>query len=245
MNEHSSYNNSDGLKGDQLLDFIAAMVHDLQGPIASIKTLLKLIKNNRFNPGNKIHADLLRSSTLAIERSESIIYDLIDSAKTEKIGLSLTKEFIDINEVIENSRLMLNASALEYGVTIQVELNSSVKAQADRNLLLRVLDNLLFNAIKHSIKGGKIFIQTDVSSETVVVSVTDEGYGIKDIDPKDLFDKYKQLDLRQEGKFKGAGLGLYFCRLAVEAMGGKIWVEENPRGGASFKFTLVKDRGKG
>jgi len=233
------------LKGDQLLDFVAMMVHDLQGPIASMKTLLKLLANGRFNPQNKVHADLLGSSALALERSESIIYDLIDTAKSESIGLPVSLDFYDLDEIIDNSMMMLTASASEYGVSIIKDSKASIKARADRDLLLRVIDNIIFNAIKHSLKGGRIFVGTEFNQENIIISVRDEGIGLEGINPEYLFDKYRQLDLRKEGKFKGAGLGLYFCRLAVEAMGGRIWAEQQPGGGACFKFSLIKDRRRG
>jgi len=233
------------LKGDELLDFVAVMVHDLQGPLASMKTLLKLLKNGRFNIQNKVHADLLGSSALALERSESIIYDLIDAAKSEAIGLPVALDFYDLDEIIDNSLLMLTAGAFEYGVTLKKENKASTKAQADRDLLIRVIDNIVFTSIKHSRKGGGIFVNTEFDQENVIVAVRDEGIGLEGINPADLFDKYRQLKLRKEGKFKGAGLGLYFCRLAVEAMGGKIWAEQNPNGGACLKFSLVKDRRRG
>jgi signal transduction histidine kinase len=245
LKNHQDVETVTTLKGDQLLEFVAVMVHDLQGPIAGMKTIIKLLGNGRYDPRNKVHADLLGSSALALERAESIIYDLIDTAKSEVIGLSVSLDFYELDEIIGNSVKMLAASAFEYGVTIIKDVETSIKAQADRDLLLRVIDNIVFNAIKHSRKGGRIFVKTEFDQEYVIISVRDEGAGLEGINPQDLFDKYKQLDLRKEGKFKGAGLGLYFCRLAVDAMGGKIWAEQHPGGGACFKFSLIKDRRRG
>jgi K+-sensing histidine kinase KdpD len=229
-------------KKDLLVNFVAIMVHDLQGPFVSMKTMLKLLKSGRFDSRNKAHQDLMNSSILALDRAETIIYDLIDIARGEAIGLPVNLEFYDLNEQINNSLQTMYGSAFEYNVTLQPNLQTPVKAQMDKNLFRRVIDNLVFNALKHSVKGGKITIDSVIVEDKAVVTVSDEGEGLKDLNAEDLFDKYKQVNLRQEGKYKGVGLGLYFCRLAIDSMGGNIWAEENPRGGASFKISLIKDR---
>jgi two-component system sensor histidine kinase KdpD len=231
-----------GDKKDLLVNFVAIMVHDLQGPFVSMKTMLKLLKSGRFDLRNKAHQDLMNSSILALDRAETIIYDLIDIAKGEAIGLPVNLEFCDLNEQINNSLQTMYGSAFEYGVTLQPNLQTPVKAQMDKNLFLRVIDNLIFNALKHSVKGGTIMIDSAIVEDKAVITVSDEGEGLKNLNAEDLFDKYKQVNLRQEGKYKGVGLGLYFCRLAINSMGGHIWAEENPRGGASFKVSLIKDR---
>jgi K+-sensing histidine kinase KdpD len=230
------------VKKDLLVNFVAIMVHDLQGPFVSMKTLLKLLKGGRFDPRNQVHNDLMTSSIMALDRAEMIIYDLIDIAKGEAIGLPVNLDFYDLNEQLDNSIKTMFGSAQEYGVKIKANLDGSIKAQIDKNLFLRVIDNLIYNGIKHSVRGGVITIESAVVEDKVIVVVSDEGEGLEGFNPEDLFDKYKQMKLRQEGKYKGVGLGLYFCRLAIDSMGGHIWAEKNPQGGASFKISLIKDR---
>lgn len=230
---------------DKLLDFVAIMVHDLQGPFVSMKTILKLLNNSRFDLNNKNHRELLNSSIIAFERAESIIYDLIDAAKAGNVGFPVELEFTKMNGLVANSASMLKASAVEYGVEIVLKTSSEVKAQVDKDLFLRVIDNLLFNSLKHSVRGGKIYAEIKEVGDFVEVVVSDEGSGFEGINTDDLFDKYKQVDLRKKGKYKGVGLGLFFCRLAIEAMGGKIRAENNSEGGASFIISLIKDRRRG
>jgi len=231
--------NGSDVDTDLLMDFVSLMVHDLQAPLASMKTLLRFLKEGKFDPAKKTHVDLVRSTAIALERSESIIYDLFDAAKAEKAGIPFKFENDNIIEIIENSVEMINSCALEYGITIQKRLpHSEVIVKIDRNLLLRVMDNLLFNAFKNSPYGSKVYVDAELTDQKVVVAVTDEGPGFVDIDPEVLFEKYKQMELRKENKYKGVGLGLYFCRLAVNAMNGRIWAEQHSNGGACFKFTL-------
>ena len=237
--DHNQTEHPYRIDSDILMDFVSIMIHDLQAPLTSMKTLVKFLNEGKYNPGKKAHYDLVKSTVIALERSESIIYDLFDAARAEKVGIPYKLEDNSINEIIENSVEMIQPSAIEHGITIQKKLlKSDLRVNSDRNLLLRVLDNLLFNACQHSPHNSKVLVEAECSENKVIITISDEGSGFADIDPEILFDKYKQVSLRKIGKFKGAGMGLYFCRLVINTMGGRIWVENNPDGGASFKIAL-------
>ena len=104
----------------------------------------------------------------------------------------------------------------------------------DPVLLRRVLDNLISNAIAHSPGNGRIDVVVRLRAEGVELSVEDEGPGVPGEHRERIFDKYAQLEARRMGVSSNRGLGLTFCRLAIEAHGGTIWVEDAPRGGARF-----------
>ncbi len=113
----------------------------------------------------------------------------------------------------------------------------------DADKIERVLLNLVDNAIKFTPAGGEVIVQAhpagdrDAPDGYVRVEVKDTGPGIPDDSKERLFDRFTQLD-GVRGRRRGTGLGLTYCRLAVEAHGGRIWVEDNPQGGAIFAFTL-------
>jgi signal transduction histidine kinase len=106
----------------------------------------------------------------------------------------------------------------------------------DADMLRRVLTNLLENAVKYSPAGSKIYLGSRLDGDMVLMWVQDTGPGIPADERERIFDKFTRL--HGSGGPKGLGLGLAFCRLAVEAHGGRIWVEECPEIGACFKFTL-------
>ncbi len=110
--------------------------------------------------------------------------------------------------------------------------------QCDVEMVRRVVINLLENAVKYTHSGGNITVsaaQTD-DNRMVAVSVSDTGPGISPRDQQAIFDKFARI--HGEGRPKGLGLGLAFCRLAVEAHGGTIWVESQEGKGSTFTFTL-------
>jgi signal transduction histidine kinase len=106
----------------------------------------------------------------------------------------------------------------------------------DVDMIRRVLINLLENAIKYTRSGDWIAVSAIQSEGKMVVTVQDSGPGISESDRERIFQKFTRL--QREGRSKGLGLGLAFCRLAVEAHGGKIWVESEQGKGSTFTFTL-------
>ena len=120
----------------------------------------------------------------------------------------------------------------------------------DRDLIRRVMANLLSNAIRHTPAGGSVAVKTEwlAVNESIRLQVIDTGNGLAPEYHQKVFDKFEQVRLKQEGvRLGSSGLGLAFCKMAVEAHGGKIWVESEGEGkGSIFQFILpVKPPAKG
>jgi len=224
---------------DSFLDMASLMVHDLEGPLASMKTVLRLLERGHYDPQKELHQKLVLSTRIAIERSEAIIEDLMTVAKMESLSLPVDIESFDLIPVLGESILMASSFASENNIEIVMgHAPISCSVTGDKNLVARVADNLVFNAVRHTPSGGIITIDIDIDNLIATVSVTDSGSGFGDIDPDELFTKYRQAKLRKERKHHGVGLGLYFCRLATEAMNGSVWAGTAPSGGAVFSFTI-------
>ena len=123
----------------------------------------------------------------------------------------------------------------------EVEISSEVQGQfpvlrVDQDMIRRVLVNLVTNAIKYSPRLGRVRITASQREEALKFSVIDQGPGILPQYQGRIFDKFARV--QYEGAPTGVGLGLAFCRLAVEAHGGRIWVESAPGQGSTFSFTL-------
>jgi signal transduction histidine kinase len=134
--------------------------------------------------------------------------------------------------------------ALELNVTLTVNVPTSLPSlNIDAEKIERVLLNLVDNAIKFTPANGYVSISAHepgkmgAEDNFVRVEVCDTGPGVPGQHKERLFDRFAQID-GQRGQRRGTGLGLTFCKLAVEAHGGQIWIEDNPQGGAIFAFTL-------
>jgi NtrC-family two-component system sensor histidine kinase KinB len=121
--------------------------------------------------------------------------------------------------------------------TIEVQVAPDLPAvSVDRDLILRVLTNLLDNAVKFTLKEGHITLSVERMRYEMLFIVSDTGIGIPPEFRQRIFDRF--LRLENADGVKGTGLGLAFCKLALEAHGGRIWVESEVGEGSHFKFTL-------
>lgn len=225
---------------EQLLDLVSLFVHDLEAPLASMKYVLKLLEEQKLDMGKPRHRQLVASSRIAVERAESIVFDLLAVAKSTDHGMTASVEPIDLQEILANATTLAGASAAENHIEILVTGGAKAKVLADSRLLTRVLDNLLYNAVRHTPSGRSITVSFDESIDTISVSVLDGGSGFGEIDPAILFEKFGQVQMRAMGKHRGVGLGLYFCQLAVRAMEGTVEAANHPSGGAVFTVNLRK-----
>ena len=123
----------------------------------------------------------------------------------------------------------------EQTLTVQVAADQP-QVFVDGDLILRVLTNLLDNAVKFTVEEGHITVSVEQIGQAVLFTVADTGPGIAPEHHQRIFDRFARLE-SSEGVL-GTGLGLAFCKLAVEAHGGRIWVESKVGEGSSFKFTL-------
>jgi signal transduction histidine kinase len=113
---------------------------------------------------------------------------------------------------------------------------------ADAEMMRRVLINLIENAIKYSVKDQKITVGAKRNGDFVEFFVQDEGRGIPKNEQERIFEKFARVQVGASGNTKGLGLGLAYCKLAVEGHGGKIWVESELGKGSRFLFTLPISR---
>jgi signal transduction histidine kinase len=170
---------------------------------------------------------------------------LLDISKMESGAMVLKREPSNAYTIAETVAQELAPLALEMEVVVRNEIDSHLPLlDVDAEKIERVLLNLMDNAIKFTPGEGLVVINAHIEvpyngakPEQICVSVKDTGPGIPDEYKTRLFDRYVQVEGRS-GRRRGTGLGLTFCRLTVEAHGGKIWIEDNPQGGSIFMFTL-------
>ena len=235
------YFDSEDEQANKWLEIFSLFIHDLESPLASMKYLLQIIEQGTFDYENKLHKTIVNSSQVAIQRAESILYDIMAIAKSNKIGIPVSLVTIVPEALIQETIDMIQASAQERNITVSFTNNAgNTPVTADPKLLKRALDNLLYNAIRHSPSGGNIAVYTDLGDKSLFIHIKDSGDGLGDVEPELLFEKFGQLQLRSEGKHRGVGLGLYFCRLAATAMGGTVFAEDHEKGGAVFSIRLLK-----
>ena len=206
------------------------LVHDLKNPLSAILGNLDLLE---LRSPAEVHPTIRRSKQGA-RRMLKMILDLLDVEALEGGRLTLDPVPLDGAEVARAAVEEAEITASQKQLQLVVAGGSVGRVMADRVLLRRVLDNLISNAIAHSPTGGVVTVAVHPREEGVEISVSDEGSGVPEAFREHVFDKYAQVEMRKSGVSTNRGLGLSFCRLAVEAHGGTIWVEESEAGGARF-----------
>jgi signal transduction histidine kinase len=218
-------------------DLTSMIVHDLKGPLSGILTVTQLamrrrdpppeVQQRRFEQIQRSAHDLLR-----------MIENILEIDQMEERRLELRVEAVDVPQLMAECADELHAAAEVAGQVLCVEVADDVPVIAtDRWLLRRVLTNLVVNAIRHSGAKGRIHLGATSHKGLVRLEVRDQGRGIAFQDQAQLFVK-RGHGSGGEGHREDTGLGLVFCKMAVEAMGGTIAVASTPGSGATFTVTL-------
>jgi PAS domain S-box-containing protein len=233
LRDLSERKNLDNLRDD----LISMIYHDLRSPLANIISSLEVIEAVLPNGDIQALPSLINIALRSTDRIQRLTDALLDISRLESgqpvvnlfptAPLAIAKEAIDaVNPVAENKDQVL-----------LVEIPDGLpKVLIDAEMIQRVLINLLENAVKYTPPGGEVRLGAEAGPDRITLWVQDTGPGIPPTEMERIFDKFTRLN--RAGNPKGIGLGLAYCRLAVEGHGGRIWVENIPNLGARFCFSL-------
>jgi len=217
-------------------DLTSMIFHDLRSPLGNIISSLEVLTAALGEQDETIQS-VLSIAARSSRRASRLVESLLDLNRLEADKAVLNLSNASISALIAESVEEVHPTAEARGQLLRMNLQPGLPAvQMDVDMIRRVLINLLENAIKYTRSGDWIAVSATRSGSEMVVSVQDSGPGISEKDRERIFQKFTRL--QREGHSKGLGLGLAFCRLAVEAHGGRIWVESELGKGASFTFTL-------
>jgi len=223
---------------DQLRQDLTAMVyHDLRGPLhtiySSLATLGRLMNGSNPPAVN----DLLQVGIRSTRQLSRMIESLLDIQRLEEGKAVLDPKPTSLHSLLANAAQLVQPLASESNQLLTISVTDELPfVTCDSDMILRVVTNLMENAVKYTPMGGKITLSAERAAEGIRISVADSGPGIPKHMQRQIFDKFSRVKYRDAPK--GLGLGLAFCRLAVEAHGGQIWVESEPGNGSAFLFTL-------
>lgn len=217
-------------------DLALSAIHDLKGPLTSIIGALAVIAETDMEPVTR--DKLLELAARDSKSMVRLIQVLLDTERMETAKLILDPRRMALGDQITECVVFFSGISADLGIKLTSSFAALPPVCADKDLLGRVLQNLVMNAFKYSRRGGEINISASFSESLFRVEVRDTGTGIAAEHIKNVFEKYHRVEGQEQESRKGSGLGLYFCRLAVEAHGGRIWVENTEGHGAKIIFTL-------
>jgi signal transduction histidine kinase len=214
-------------------ELVTILAHDLRGPLTPLRGYLGLIRQEVKRAGLPASVRYAETSLRAVERLQSMITNLLDTARLEEGIFGLERQPVDVAGLaIETAR------GLEAGdAPIRVRGPAVALIEGDPERIRQVLENLLSNARKHSPKGAEIVVEVDLEQRDngvwAVVTVRDSGPGIPPEMLPRLFTRFVRGDESQ-----GLGLGLFLARGIAEAHGGTLTVDSRPGQGTAFRLAL-------
>lgn len=220
-------------------DLTHMIVHDLRTPLTSVIAGMQTMEMV-----GDLNADQQDMASIAISGGETLlgmINDLLDVEKMESGSMQLDYAVLDADELVAAAASQVASLAGSKNLTLVRQIVPDLPPfSGDENKLRRILVNLLGNAIKFTPAGGTLTVEVrpGETGQCLVFSVSDTGEGIPPEAFERIFEKFGQVESRQGGRMMSTGLGLTFCKLAIEAHGGHIGVESVPGEGSTFSFTI-------
>lgn len=217
------------------------IVHDLRGPLTAILGSLKLLEDTiPAKPPSPVARQAITVSHRSVQQMLDLVNSLLDIAKLESDEINLSMDQVSVKLLCEEVVETYVHEANEAGIILECSCAKRLsKIVVDKEKIRRVVGNLLDNALRFTPTGGRVQLTTQKSDEGILIKVIDTGPGVPEEFRERIFERFGQVPGRT-GKRRGTGLGLAFARLAVDAHGGRIWVDDNPNGGSVFSVLLPK-----
>ena len=224
-------------------DLTHMIVHDLRTPLTSLLTGLQTLEYiGELNDDQK---EFLELATDGGKSLLGLINDLLDISKMEDGSLQLETTDLSAADLVKESLGQVRMLAQTKAITLTADVPDDLSPfRGDKDKLRRTIINLLGNALKFTPKNGTVTLSAHAGEDNgiavVFVSVRDTGEGIPESAFGRIFEKFGQVQDRKEGRKNSTGLGLTFCKMVVEAHGGRIWVESELGVGSVFSFTIPR-----
>lgn len=218
-------------------EFLATLAHELRNPLAPMKSTVEVLKLKP--PVDEQTARCLTILTRQIGQMTHLVDDLMEATRVSQGKIDLRKEFVSlsalVNTVVEATRPIIKAGHL-ITVTLPEE---DLLIEADPTRLTQILQNLLTNAAKYTLPGGKIWLSASVEESQVLFQIADSGIGLAAEDLPRIFEMFSQVQSAKQRSQGGLGIGLALVKGLVELHGGQIRAESGGLGkGSRFSFNL-------
>ncbi|GMT42931.1 MAG: hypothetical protein IEMM0002_1342 [bacterium] len=219
-------------------DLVQMVVHDLKAPLMEISANIDLlVKSGDISERDRGFAVIAYEGSLRLHR---MITDMLDMGKMESGALNLDKTLFDMGEIAEKEIRAFSETSREKNVRINLIRDGDFEVMADEKIIGRVISNFVSNGLKFSAPGANLAVMVKQDDNFVKMIFKDTGPGVPSEYGEMIFDKYVQAEMRTHRRMGGTGLGLPFCKIAVEEHGGRVGLNIVERG-SEFYFVIPKN----
>ena len=216
-------------------DFIGMVSHELKTPLTSLSAIIQVSHAKLKNSDDRFMSGAMEKATRQVKRMTDMINGFLNISRLEAGKMLIEKQTFELGRLLQE---ILDETRLISTHTFSLEGCDHVTVNADRDKISSVVSNLVSNAIKYSPRGKLISIHCQTRGRMVIVSVNDEGMGIKPQDLGQIFDRYYRVETSHTKHISGFGIGLYLSSEIIKRHNGEIWVESESGKGSTFYFSL-------
>lgn len=218
-------------------DLTSMIIHDLRSPLASIISGAEMLQMSS-DPVGESDRELMEIIESSGRKMLEMVHSLLEISRLETGQMPVLMETVQVPPIVEGVIAQLGPIAQPADLDLVLDCPPGLPLlETDPEKLGRILRNLLDNAINFTPPGGQVRVWAKAGASELIIGVSDTGPGVPADELPHLFEKFRQVR-GQPGRNKGSGLGLAFCHLAVNALGGRIWVESEPGKGSTFALAL-------
>jgi two-component system, OmpR family, sensor histidine kinase VicK len=220
-------------------EFISTVSHELRTPLTSLRASLGLISSGSLDQRPEKRRQMLEVAIGNCDRLVRLVNDILDFDRVENGGMTLHRENLKAGDLLRRAADVEHEAAFKAQIRFRFDSLAGLMVNVDQERILRVLSELVSNAIKFSPPETIIKLAAHAAeNDEVCITVEDRGRGIAQDKLDVVFERFQQGDASDSRALGGTGLGLAICRRIVEQHGGRIWVESEPGKGSRFLFTL-------
>ena len=216
-------------------DLVQMIVHDMRSPLTALLLRLRFLGSPPATLSEQ-QAEDLRAAIQSAQALTRMTDDLLDVSRLEEGRMPVERSVWDLTRMARDVCAAL--AAMDRDRSIDVESTAAIEATCDGGLVRRIMENLVSNGIRHTPAGSRLRVSIASADGRVRVAVHDEGDGVPQEARARIFEKFGTLETRHERIYPSFGVGLAFCKLAVEAQGGTIGLDSREPIGSTFWFEL-------
>ena len=222
--------------------FFSIIAHDLKNPFQALFSISEVLYRNIDNMDKEEINEYCKSIYESSNNLYNLLENLLQWSRTQLGNLKLNPQSLNIKEISDKITDLLSIGIEEKEIRVNNEVDDTITAFVDKNVLETILRNILNNAIKFTEERGTITIQAETENDRTLITITDTGQGIPKEHLDNLFKTKSNYYDKSTSDEQGTGLGLILCKELVEKSRGKIWAESKVGEGSTFKFTLPRKK---
>jgi two-component system sensor histidine kinase VicK len=217
-------------------DFIGMVSHELKTPLTSLNGYLQMLGKKAKDTHDEFTSNALDRSIIQVRKMTTMINGFLNVSRLESGKIHIDKQNFDLAELVKEAEEETIVTISSHHVIFAPVEETFIVG--DRDKIGQVINNFISNAVKYSPHGSTIQVACTTVQNTALVSVKDEGMGVKPEDQQRLFERYYRVEAMSNQTISGFGIGLYLCSEIINRHDGKIWVDSEPGNGSTFYFSL-------